>query len=234
MKNKIMGIVMALIVMIGLIASQVKAAEISANNTEVNVGDKIVVTVNLTEETRAIDLVLKYDASKFEYVKGSISSSLGTGLTVNDTVPGEVRLSAANPTATTKSVSYTFNALELTEDAGAEFNASGLVTEGGEGFTVDTVSVKVVEPVKEPEEPTTPEEPEEPATPEEPTIPEENNGNESTQGNKENSNSAKVDDEGNKITKLPQTGVTIYQVVAGVALVVVAGAVVFAVRKIRK
>ena len=86
MKNKVLGILVTLIIMIGIMASQVNAADISASAAEVNVGDEITVTVTLKEATQAIDLELTYNASNFEYVKKSVTSGLDS-LTTNDTVP---------------------------------------------------------------------------------------------------------------------------------------------------
>ena len=40
MKNKVFGILIALVIMIGVMASQVMAASISASSTEVNKGDE--------------------------------------------------------------------------------------------------------------------------------------------------------------------------------------------------
>ena len=71
MKNKVIGILIALVVIIGVMASQVMAASISASATEVNKGEEVKVTVSF-EETPYIDLELTYDANSFEYVKGSV------------------------------------------------------------------------------------------------------------------------------------------------------------------
>ena len=226
MKNKIIGIVITLIIMIGIMASQVMAASINVSNTEVNKGDQLTVTVNLENATHAIDLTLTYDASKFEYVKGSVNSSIGD-LTVNDSNEGEVIISAASASNTTTAVTYTFVAKENTD--AAAFTASGLVTESGEGFTADTVSVSVVEPA---EEPTNPEDPTQPENPtQDPTTPE-NPTDDTQNGSETNVDAPLVDEEGNVITELPQTGVSVYQVVAVVAVLAVVVALV--VRKIRK
>ena len=229
MKNKIIGILITLIIMIGIMASQVMAATINASNTEVAKGEQITVTVNLDKETQAVDLVLNYDANSFEYVKGSINSTLGQGaMTVNDSEAGVVRLSASNAMASTKAVTYTFIAKENTE--GATFTASGLVTESGETFDVDNVTVKVVEPAQEPENPG---DQETPVTPEEPENP--NTGateNNEQAGSQANSESQIVDEHGNVITKLPQTGITVFQIAGVVAVVAIAAVLV--IRKIRK
>ena len=229
MKNKIIGILITLIIMIGIMASQVMAATINVSNTEVNKGDQVTVTVNLENETQAVDLVLNYDANSFEYVKGSINSTLGqAAMTVNDSEEGVIRLSASNASATTKAVTYTFIAKENTD--GAAFTASGLVTESGEALTVDNVSVKVVEPV---EEPTNPEDPDTPANPEQPGTPStDNTQNNEQAGSQTNAGSQIVDEHGNVITKLPQTGVTVFQIAGVVAVVAIAAVLV--IRKIRK
>ena len=229
MKNKIIGILITLIIMIGIMASQVMAATINASSTEVNKGDQVTVTVNLENESRVVDVVLNYDANSFEYVKGSINSTLGQGsMTVNDSEEGVIRLSASNATVSTKAVTYTFIAKENTD--GAVFTASGLTTESGEALTVDNVSVKVVEPV---EEPTNPEDPDTPANPEQPETPStDNTQNNEQAGSETNTGSQIVDEHGNVITKLPQTGVTVFQIAGVVAVVAIIAVLV--VRKIRK
>lgn len=226
MKKKILGIVITLVIMIGMVASQANAAQISANNTEVNVGDQVTVTVNLNEPTHAIDLTLEYNANNFRFE--SVNSSIGD-LTTNASQPGRVLISKASATNTTSSITYTFVATALTEDAAAEFVASGIVTENGEPLDIDTVEVSVVEPA---EEPTQPEDPTQPENPAEDPAQEPTTGEETQTGNEENVDAPLVDENGNVITKLPQTGVNVYTVIAGVAVVAIVA--VFAVRKIRK
>lgn len=223
MKKKILGIVITLVIMMGMMVSQVNAATISASNAEVNKGDQITVTVNLENATQAIDLDLTYDANAFEYVKGSVTSGLDS-LTVNDRNAGEVKISGSDPYNSTTYVTYTFVAKENTE--AAEFVASGLETPENEALTVSSVSVKVSEPVVDPE-------PEQPAEPENPST--ENPGetiNNEQNGSQTNTDAPLVDENGNVITKLPQTGVNVYTVIAGVAVVAIVAVLV--VRKIRK
>lgn len=224
MKNKILGILIALVVMIGLMASQVNAADMSASATEIEKGETVVVTVNLDEDSRAAQFVLDYNAENFKYVEGSVSTSLDSK-SINASEAGVVKFAGfSTSSATTKTVSFTFEALANTE--GADFAISGLVTDNDETINNGTVSVAVVEPVVEPEptpdpEPETPtEEPETPA--EEPTVNEEP----TTDGDQ------KVDEDGNVITRLPQTGTSIVTVAGIVAVVAIVGAI--AVRKLRK
>ena len=233
MRNKILGILITLVIMIGVMASQVNAANISASSTEINKGDTVVVTVNLDNETPYIDIDLSYDANSFEYVDKSATSDLPS-LTVNNKAnEGVVLVSAADATETTKYISFTFTAKETTD--AAEFVASGLNTITDEALNVSSVSVAVVEKAEEP----TPEQPEDPTQPENPgdvetpstdtpvdTTVSENNGSETNAG------SQKVDENGNVITKLPQTGTSIVTVAGIVAVVAIVGAI--AVRKLRK
>ena len=86
-----------------------------------------------------------------------------------------------------------------------------------------TLTVSVVDPVvEEPEEPgdvDEPTNPEEPGDVDEPTNPEKPSDNDN--------DSDYVDEDGNPITKLPQTGSVVPAIIAGVAILVVASLVVF-------
>lgn len=225
MKNIMLSLIASLII-IGFGATQVMAAEIGANNQEVNVGDQVEVTVKLTEPSRAVDLVLNYDSDNFTYV--SVDSGIGEASTaVNAKEAGVVRISAASVNTTTTEVKYVFTAKAVTDENTEAFTASGLVTEGGEEITVESVKVNVVEPVVDPE-PETPVDPEQPTDPEQPDLnePAEDNNNEEPSNNNEI-----VDEDGNKITKLPQTGVSIVNVLA---ILAVAGVAVYGIRKFIK
>lgn len=227
MKNKVLGILVTLIIMIGVMASQVNAATISASSTEVNVGDTVTVTVSLEDATQSIGLDLTYNADNFEYVAKSATSGLDS-LTVNDREAGVVKIAGADPYNSTTYVTFTFVAKANTD--AAEFVASGLYTQSQEALDVSSVSVAVVEKAEEPtnpEDPTNPEQPENPGT----DVPSDTENN-TQAGNGANTDAPKVDENGNVITKLPQTGVTVFQV-AGVVAVVAIVAVV-AVRKLRK
>lgn len=230
MKNKVFGILIALVIMIGVMASQVMAASISASSTEVNKGDTVVVTVNLEKDSQAVQFVLNYDAKNFEYVKGSASSSIGeAAMAINDKEEGTIRIAASSISTSTTSVSFTFTAKETT-DASA-FTVSNLITENREELTTDNVTVKVVEKAEEPQ-------PEQPSDDQNTTVNpgdtvgDEETGDASENANKSDADAPKVDEDGNVITKLPQTGVTVYQIAGVVAVLAIVAAVV--VRKIRK
>lgn len=225
MKNIMLSLIASLII-IGFGATQVMAAEIVTTTPEVNVGDQVEVTVKLTEPSRAVDLVLNYDSDNFTYV--SVDSGISADSTaVNAKEAGVVRISAASVSTTTTEVKYVFTAKAVTDENTEAFTASGLVTEGGEAITVESVKVNVVEPVVDPE-PETPVDPEQPTDPEQPDLnePAEDNNNEEPSNNNEI-----VDEDGNKITKLPQTGISIVNVLA---ILAVAGVAVFGIRKFIK
>lgn len=230
MKNKVFGILIALVIMIGVMASQVMAASISASSTEVNKGDTVVVTVNLEKDSQAVQFVLNYDAKNFEYVKGSASSSIGeAAMAIKDKEEGTIRIAASSISTSTTSVSFTFTAKETT-DASA-FTVSNLITENREELTTDNVTVKVVEKAEEPQ-------PEQPSDDQNTTVNpgdtvgDEETGDASENANKSDADAPKVDEDGNVITKLPQTGVTVYQIAGVVAVLAIVAAIV--VRKIRK
>lgn len=230
MKKILSGIIT--IVVIVAMATSVKAASIGANKTEVKKGEEVVVSVNLNEDSRNIDVTLTYDASKFEYVKDSATSSLGA-LTVNAQNPGTIIVAGSNTTTPTKQVSFTFKAKETTD--AVAFKASDLVTEGDEELTSPSVNVKVVEENKEPEQP---------QEPSKDPVSGDNQGATGEQSkpasdNKDKSSKeevvakeAKVDANGNKITKLPQTGVP--YIVCGSIIAVVVIVAIIAKRNLNK
>lgn len=213
MKKLLSGIV-AIALFIGL-ATNVNAATLSVNKTEVNEGDTVSVTVRADKTTDSITTDVKYDAEAFEYVTGSVSSNIkNVDATAENGVVSVV--SYGTDDVTGAYVTLTFKA-KKTADA-ASFEVTKLRTNGGEAAPAAT-TVKVVE---------------ETATPEDNTNTD--NSSTGTTGttestetatttSSESTSSAKVDDQGKVITKLPQTGVN-YVAVAGIVLMLVAGVVV--------
>lgn len=227
MRNKVLGILITLIIMIGVMASQVNAATISASSTEVNVGDTVTVTVKLDQPTQSVGVDLTYDANSFEYK--SVSSDIGT-LTENSKNAGIVKVAGSNATGTASYITFTFVAKANTD--AADFVASNLFTHESESLNTTTVTVAVVEKAEEPtpDEPTNPGDQGEVGTPSTDTPSDTITGEENS--NLENANGQKVDEDGKVITKLPQTGTSIVTVAGVVAAVVVVAAI--AVRKLRK
>ena len=224
MKKSILGIVIIAMVVIAMMVGNVNAANLAVNNQEVKKGDVVTVSVNTEEASQAVEFVLNYDATKFEYVADSAASTLGAPI-VNASEAGVIRLVVTDPIKTTNAVTLQFKAIEDTE--GAVFTASNFSTDKEEELTVASVTVKVVTqtPV-EPENPVDPETPVEPTTPETPA-----DNNEGTTTNNNTNANEKVGTNGQVITKLPQTGTPMF---IGAAVVIALAGVALVVRKNRK
>ena len=226
MKTKILGIVTMVTVLLMMLVSSVNAAEFTADKTEMKKGDEVTLTVTLEEPAQSVQFDVEFDASKYEYVKDSAKTDLvftGSNL-IKDNV---VRVSAfANGDETTTTVTLTFKALENGEEL--PFTISGTEFVGVDGVEMEgsldnsSITTTIADPVEEPEEPgdvDEPTNPEEPGDVDEPTNPEKPSDN--------NNDSDYVDEDGNPITKLPQTGSVVPAIIAGVAILLVASLVVF-------
>ena len=224
MKKSILGIVIIAMVVIAMMVGNVNAANLAVNNAEVKKGDVVTVSVNTEEASQAVEFVLNYDATKFEYVADSAASTLGAPI-VNASEAGVIRLVVTDPIKTTNAVTLQFKAIEDTE--GAVFTASNFSTDKEEELTAASVTVKVVtETPVEPENPVDPETPEEPTTPETPA-----DNNEGTTTNNNTNADEKIGTNGQVITKLPQTGTPMF---IGAAVVIALAGVALVVRKNRK
>ena len=224
MKKSILGIVIIAMVVIAMMVGNVNAANLAVNNAELKKGDVVTVSVNTEEASQAVEFVLNYDATKFEYVADSAASTLGAPI-VNASEAGVIRLVVTDPIKTTNAVTLQFKAIEDTE--GAVFTASNFSTDKEEELTAASVTVKVVtETPVEPENPVDPETPEEPTTPETPA-----DNNEGTTTNNNTNANEKVGTNGQVITKLPQTGTPMF---IGAAVVIALAGVALVVRKNRK
>lgn len=226
MKTKILGIVTMVTVLLMMLVSSVNAAEFTADKTEMKKGDEVTLTVTLEEPAQSVQFDVEFDASKYEYVKDSAKTDLvftGSNL-IKDNV---VRVSAfANGDETTTTVTLTFKALENGEEL--PFTISGTEFVGVDGVEMEgsldnsSITTTIADPVEEPEEPgdvDEPTNPEEPGDVDEPTNPE--------KPSDDNNDSDYVDEDGNPITKLPQTGSVVPAIIAGVAILLVASLVVF-------
>lgn len=226
MKTKILGIVTMVTVLLMMLVSSVNAAEFTADKTEMKKGDEVTLTVTLEDPAQSVQFDVEFDASKYEYVKDSAKTDLvftGSNL-IKDNV---VRVSAfANGDETTTTVTLTFKALENGEEL--PFTISGTEFVGVDGVEMEgsldnsSITTTIADPVEEPEEPgdvDEPTNPEEPGDVDEPTNPE--------KPSDDNNDSDYVDEDGNPITKLPQTGSVVPAIIAGVAILLVASLVVF-------
>ena len=221
MKKTILGILIIAMVVVAMMIGNVNAANLAVNKTKKKKGDVVTVSVNTEETSQAVEFVLNYDATKFEYVADSATSTLGAPI-VNASEAGIIRLIVTDPIKTTNAVTLQFKAIEDTE--GAVFTASNFSTDKDEELTTTTATVKVVtETATEPENPGE-------ETPTEPTTPATDN-NEGTTTNNNTSADEKVGTNGQVITKLPQTGTPVF---IGVVAVIALAGITLVVRKVRK
>ena len=213
MKKTIIGIVTIVTVLcMMLLATSVNAASISADQEKVSKGDIVTLTVKTDSEVESMQFNIKYDSSKFEYVANSAASNLG--IVDSNAEGGVLIVSAFDTSKTSDYTTVQFKALENGDNL--EFTISDTeFSKGGEVLSETVVNPTLKVTVADKEEPTEPEEPtdpEEPTNPEEPTDTEEptnpgNDKNDSTDTEEPNNNDGTyVDEEGNTITKLPQTG----------------------------
>ena len=227
MKTKILGIVTMVTVLLMMLVSSVNAATMTADKTEMQKGDEVTLTVTLEEPAQSVQFDVEFDASKYEYVEDSGKSDLqftGSSL-ISDNV---VRVSGfAFDDESTTTITLTFKALENGEElpftiSGTEFvGVDGVEMEGNLDNT--SISTTIADPAEEPGDIDEPTDPENPGNVDEPTNPEKPSDTEEPSDN----DNEYVDENGNPITKLPQTGSVVPAIIAGIAILVVASLVVF-------
>ena len=216
MKKTIIGIVTIVTVLcMMLLATSVNAASISADNAKVSKGDIVTLTVKTDSQVESMQFNIKYDSSKFEYVANSAASDLG--IVDSNAEGGVLIVSAFDTSKTSDYTTVQFKALENGDNL--EFTISDTeFSKGGEVLseTVANPTLKVT--VADQEEPSNPGDDtntEEPSNPgdetntENPSKPSNDNDKKDPTTNTEESNNndgTYVDEDGNTITKLPQTG----------------------------
>lgn len=232
MKTKILGIVTMVTVLLMMLVSSVNAATMTADKTEMQKDEIVTITVTTEQEVASMQFDITFDSTKYEYVEDSATSDLANTASrvISD---GVVRVSAFESGNATNTLTLQFKAIENGENvpftvSNTEFVAGS--DETGETFEVDTINVTIAD-AEEPtdpenpgdvEDPTDPENPgdvEDPGDVEEPTNPEKPSDNDN--------NNDYVDENGDPITKLPQTGSVVPAIIAGIAILVVASLVVF-------
>ena len=232
MKTKILGIVTIVTLVLMMLVSSVNAADFTADKTEMKKGDIVTLTVTTDNNVESAQFDISFDTKYYSYVENSASSSLTTGSNVIR--DGVVRVSALSITGdTTNTITLQFKALENGEAipftiSNTEFGLG--VDEVQESFKNTTLNVTIADPAPvDPEEPTDPEEPvdpEDPTDPQEPANPDDNKDEEN--GSKDESNSGEyVDENGNAITKLPQTGSLVPAIAVGIVIIAGIALVVF-------
>ena len=247
MRKKILGIVTIVTLVLMMLVTSVNAAEFTADKTEIKKGDIVTLTVTTDQNVEVIQFEVGYDSSKFEYVANSATSALeSTSSRVME--DGLVRVSAfstADPATQTNTITLQFKALENGENIPFTISnaAFGIGTDKIDETVVNTtVNVTVAESTEEPTDPENPgdssdpedstkpenpSDPENPTNPGETTDPDENNNNEQNGNNEENGSSEYVDEDGNPITRLPQTGSLLPAIAVGAVILVAAAIITF-------
>lgn len=179
MKKLFLGIV-TIILALAIMLPTVNAATLSPDKTEMKVGEIVTVTLTTNNEVEYLQFDLKFDNTKFEYMKDSAKSTLSataSNLTSNDIVT----VSAFDLNGgTTKEISLQFKAIST--GTNVPFNVEGTIEIGKDGETIENPEIEVLKIEEGPY----------------------------------------VDEDGNIITKLPQTGVLIMiPVVCAIVAIVV-------------
>lgn len=179
MKKLFLGIV-TIVLALAIMLPTVNAATLSPDRTEMKVGDIVTVTLTTNNEVEYLQFDLKFDNTKFEYMKDTAKSTLsatGSNLTSSDVVT----VSAFDlDGGTTKEISLQFKAISTGEHV--PFKVEGTVEIGKNGETIDNPEIEVILIEEGPY----------------------------------------VDEDGNIITKLPQTGMLITIPVACAIVVIIA------------
>lgn len=217
MKKTILGVAISIIALIMMMGS-VNAASISAVN-EVEKDKTVTVTVNV-DSAKAIEFNVKYNKDKFEFVNAETTLGAPT-VTPKD---GVVYF-ATFGTTPTDTVKLNFKATGLTD--GETFTLNDLITDvTSDKVENGTVTVKVTEPAKEDDNKEEQNKPQEGQNTQTSNTTEQKDETGTKNTNK--TNTTKVSTNGEKITKLQQTGTPVFAIIG--AFVVVAG-IVFIIKK---
>ena len=232
MKTKILGIVTMVTVLLAMLVTSANAATMTADKTEMQKEEIVTITVTTEQEVASMQFDIAFDSSKYEYVVDSAESELANTASrvISD---GVVRVSAFESGNATNTLTLKFKAIDNGENvpftiSNTEFVAGSDVT--GETFDADTINVTIAE-VEEPENPDDDkpaEDPDDkPAEDPDDNKPAEDPDKKPTEDPDDNNGSDYVDENGNPIDKLPQTGSIVPAIIAGVAILLVASLVVF-------
>lgn len=207
MKKTILGVVVITMLLVAMLGVTVNAATLTASKQ----GDIVTVNVTTNEKVESMEFVINFDSSKFEFVEGSIKSGLTT-IDSNMLGEGQLMVSAFGGEASVVTLQFKANG-----NVGGNFTLSDTEFSNDEAVTKPTAVIEAT---------TTPVEPEKP-TPGEEQKPTENEGNKDTQTGKEENKKAEnteeyVDEDGKKITKIPQTGAYMPTVILGMSVLGIA------------
>lgn len=219
MKKTLLGVVAITMLLVALLATSVNAASVTANKE----GDIVTVTVTTNETVESMEFVVNFDSTNFEFVKGSIKSAL-TSIDSNDEIgEGKVMVSAFGGEASTLTLQFRAKA-----NVRGAFTLSDTEFSNDETMSKPTAIIEATEPTPVIPTPDDDKKPGEEAG--KPTEGENNNqGNKTEENNSatEGNNVAEtteeyVDEEGKKITKIPQTGTYMPTVLLSVSVLGIA------------
>lgn len=186
MKKLFLGIV-TIVLALAIMLPTVNAATLSPDRTEMKVGEIVTITLTTNEEVEYLQFDLKFDNTKFEYMKDSAKSTLGataSNLISNDTV---IVSAYGLSGETTKEISLQFKAISTGEHVPFNVDLEETIEIGKNGEVIDNPEIEVIKIEEGPY----------------------------------------VDEDGNIITKLPQTGIYI---IAPVVCVIIALVIIFVVK----
>ncbi|MCI8759773.1 MAG: hypothetical protein HFJ34_01375 [Clostridia bacterium] len=218
MKKTLLGVVAITMLLVALLATSVNAASVTANKE----GDIVTVTVTTNETVESMEFVVNFDSTNFEFVEGSIKSALSS-IDSNMIGEGKLMVSAFGGEASTLTLQF-----RCDKNIGGAFTLSDTEFSNDETMSKPTAIITATEPT--PVIPT----PDDDKKPGEevgkPTEGENNNqgnkteeNNSATEGNNtEETTEEYVDEEGKKITKIPQTGTYMPTVLLSVSVLGIA------------
>ena len=245
--KKVISIITMLVVILAMttvsnatITEQNAKINVGLSKTEAKVGEEITVTTSWTDKMEAVDLELRFDKTKVEFVSSSMeNSNIAQGRIADGVI--QVSWFSANGNGIT-SITYTFKVIA---EGDAAFTTAEAIfadenVDSPEGYTYGSATLKAVAQGNNGGEGTpegTPEGTEPEGTTPDPEDSKEEPKNES--GDKKNESSDKKNesssDETKKPTRIPQAGVNmINYIVYGLVAVAVVAMIVFVVRAKRK
>lgn len=235
MKKTVLGFITIVMLLVVILSTTVNAASLTTNKEKMEKGEIVTITITTKESVESMQFDLKFDTKKYQFIEGSIKTNLSI---VDSNVTGDTLLVSAFDTSKTAStLTLQFKAIGNGESipftiSNTEFSKNGV--EVNDTVATSTVKVTVTEPVKENnkeednnKKPTqTDNKNEQPAEKDnnnqQPA--DTNNGEEvNTDNNNKQEENKKVtgkyiDENGKKITKLPQTGSYIPSIIIAVIL----------------
>lgn len=219
MKKTFLGVVAITMLLVALLATSVNAASITANKE----GDIVTITVTTNEIVESMEFVVNFDSTNFEFISGSIQSGL-TSIDSNMIGAGKLMVSAFGGESSTLTLQFKANQ-----------NVRGAFTLSDTEFSNDEEMSKptaIIEATTQPTPIVPGEDDKQPGEDVSKPNEEENNNNQEnenqgnqqlTEENKETQTTEEyVDEEGKKITKIPQTGAYMPSIVLGMNVIGIA------------